>query len=86
MPIALMTGTSGWRLAKVATLAGVLRAASGDEAEVVATFLGGALRQRRTGLGHRSLRQLPPPAASPTLTVAEVDAAFEAMAGLAAAR
>jgi DNA ligase-1 len=73
------------RLAKVATLAGVLRAASGDEAEVVATFLGGALRQRRTGLGHRSLRQLPPPAASPTLTVAEVDAAFEAMAGLAGA-
>ncbi len=79
---AAVAGTRS-RLAKVQTLAGVLRQASGEEAEIVATFLGGSLRQRRTGLGHRSLRQSPPAAATPSLTVAEVDAAFEAMAALA---
>ena len=39
-------------------------------------YLAGELRQRQTGVGYASLRDLPPPAAEPTLTVAEVDAAF----------
>jgi len=71
------------RRAKVATLAAVLRAASAEEAEIVATYLGGALRQRRTGLGFRSLQRRPAPAAAASLTVAEVDAAFEELSGLA---
>ncbi|MHA7134844.1 ATP-dependent DNA ligase [Oerskovia turbata] len=56
---------------------------AGDDVEIVVSFLAGGLRQRRTGLGWASLRSLPPPAESPTLTVAEVDQAFEDMAGLA---
>ncbi|MFP3713936.1 ATP-dependent DNA ligase [Puerhibacterium sp. TATVAM-FAB25] len=81
------------RLAKRATIAELLRAtaAEGAEAprsaaedvEIVVAYLAGELRQRRTGLGYAALRDLPPPAASPTLTVAGVDAAFEKMAALA---
>ena len=44
---------------------------------VVARYLAGELRQRRTGLGWRSLRDLPAPAATPSLRVLDVDAAFE---------
>ena len=61
----------------------MLADASADDIEIVVSYLSGGLRQRRTGLGWRSLRHLPPPAAEPTLTVAEVDAAFAAMAELA---
>ena len=51
-----------------------------DEVPVVARYLGGELRQRRTGLGWRSLTDLPAPAAEPTLEVLAVDAAFGTMA------
>ncbi|MFM6852195.1 MAG: ATP-dependent DNA ligase, partial [Terrabacter sp.] len=47
--------------------------------------LGGALRQRRTGLGWRGVSELPPPAAEPSLTVLEVYEAFEAMSALSGA-
>ena len=52
------------RKAKVAALAEVLRAAatgSTEEVEVATSYLSGALRQRRTGLGWRSLTDLPDP-------------------------
>ncbi len=79
------------RLAKRAALADLLRRAAshgeagvpGDDVEIVVSYLAGELRQRRTGLGWASLRSLPPPAASPTLSVAAVDATFEEMAALA---
>ena len=48
-------------------------------------YVGGTLRQRRTGLGWRGLASLPEPAESPTLTVAEVHEAFERLAALAGA-
>ena len=51
--------------------------------EILVAYLSGALRQRRTGLGWRSLLEPVPPAAAPTLTVAEVDAAFGRIARLA---
>lgn len=70
------------RLAKRTLLAELLRRAEGAEVPVVARYLGGELRQRRTGLGWRSLSDLPGPAQAATLTVLEVDAAFERMAGL----
>ncbi|MFP5253257.1 MAG: ATP-dependent DNA ligase [Actinomycetes bacterium] len=76
------------RKAKVTALAGLLtRAAEGPVAEVavITSYLAGALRQRRTGLGWRSLTSLPQPAAEPSLTVLEVDAAFEEMATVAGA-
>jgi len=73
------------RKAKIAAVAASLRMASDDEVFVVATYLSGSLTQRRTGVGWRSLTDLPAPAAGPSLTVLEVDAAFETLAGVAGA-
>ncbi|WP_116951515.1 ATP-dependent DNA ligase [Jiangella endophytica] len=78
---AAVAGVSG-RLAKIDLLAGCLRRAAPGEAEIVASYLAGELRQRRTGLGYASLRDLPAPAESPSLRVAEVDAAFGALSEL----
>jgi len=79
------------RLAKRAAIADLLRrtaAGSGsapdraDDLEIVVAYLAGSLRQRRTGLGYAALRDLPPPADEPRLTVHDVDAAFAATAAL----
>ncbi|MCF4121410.1 ATP-dependent DNA ligase [Antribacter sp. KLBMP9083] len=73
------------RLAKRAAIAELLRRAaddSADDVEIVVAYLAGELRQRRTGLGWAALRHLPPPATTATLTVRDVDAAFEAIAAL----
>lgn len=70
------------RLAKRALLAEVLRRAPVEEAGLVARYLAGELRQRRTGLGWRSLGGMPAPAADPSLEVAGVDAVFATMAEL----
>lgn len=76
------------RKAKVAALADLLRRAADtgpDVVPVVTSYLAGVLRQRRTGLGWRSLQALPEPADRSTLEVTEVDAAFEHIAALAGA-
>jgi DNA ligase-1 len=76
------------RTAKVAALADLLRrTADGEPAVVpiVTSYLAGALRQRRTGLGWRSLQDLPDPADTATLEVGEVHAEFERIAVLAGA-
>jgi DNA ligase 1 len=70
------------RLAKRALLVDLLRRTEPSDVEVVARYLAGELRQRRTGLGWRSLTALPEPAAAPSLTVAAADAAFEEMSRL----
>jgi len=71
------------RLEKRRLLAAALTAADPGEVEVVASYLSGRIRQRRTGVGWRTLGALPPPAATPSLTPAEVDAALGHMASLA---
>jgi|GEM_PF-3549406 len=71
------------RLEKRRLLAGALRSASADEAEVVATYLSGRVRQRRTGVGWRGLADLPAPAAAPSLTPLEIDATLERLSLLA---
>ena len=71
------------RLAKRDLLAEVLGEAGEMDIEIAVSYLAGSLRQRRTGLGWRSLQELPAAAATPTLTLIEVDAAFDAMARLA---
>ena len=53
-----------------------------EEIETVTSYLAGSLRQRRTGLGWRSMQSLPAPAAEPSLTVLEVHEAFERIAAL----
>lgn len=67
------------RLRKVELIAAVLRDAEPEEVLATMSFLAGELRQRRTGVGWASLRSLPAPATESTLTVSDVDAAFEAI-------
>src|SRR4051812_7055823 len=71
-----LTATSS-RTAKSQIVADVLRTAAPAEVDVVASYLAGAPRQRRTGLGWRGLEVLPPAADEPTLGVIEVDALLE---------
>jgi DNA ligase-1 len=73
------------RKAKVAAIADLLSRAETDEIEIVVSYVGGALRQRRTGLGWRGVSTLPSPAESPSLGLVEVDAAFSTVAALAGA-
>jgi len=65
------------RLGKVALLADVLGRADPDEAAAAVAFLSGELRQRQIGVGWATLREVPPPAQTPTLRVGAVDATFE---------
>jgi DNA ligase-1 len=68
---------------KVEALAAALRLASPEEAAIAVAFLSGELRQRQIGVGWAALRELPPAASAPSLTVGEVDAAFAAIGALA---
>ncbi|GAA1918979.1 ATP-dependent DNA ligase [Nocardioides hwasunensis] len=70
------------RKAKVVLLAELLGRVDAEELEVVVSYLGGALRQRRTGLGGRGVSDLPVPADEASLSVLEVHEAFEAMSEL----
>jgi len=70
---------------KIGALAEVLRTAEPDEAPAAVAFLSGELRQRQIGVGWAALRELPPPAGEPSLTVAEVDAAFGAVGAVSGA-
>jgi ATP-dependent DNA ligase I len=70
------------RLVKVELLADILRSAEPDDVGVVVPWLSGDVRQRRTGIGWASLRDVPEPATTPSLTVADVDRALEAAASM----
>jgi DNA ligase 1 len=70
------------RRAKIRLLAEALRALLPEEIEVGAAYLAGELRQRQTGIGYASLRDLPPLAVEPTLTVRGVDAAVAEIAAV----
>ncbi len=65
------------RRAKIGLLAASLKALAADgdpgEIEAGAAYLAGEMRQRQIGVGWASLRDLPPPAESPSLTVGDVD-------------
>src|SRR3954454_16160815 len=71
------------KVAAFATLLSRVSTAPPAEIETVTSYLAGSLRQRRTGLGWRSMQSLPAPADEPTLTVREVHEAFEHIAALA---
>jgi DNA ligase-1 len=76
-------GTTSSRLAKIARLAEALKSAGPDDVAIVVSWLSGELPQRQIGVGWASLRSLPPPAQTPSLTVAGVHATFTEI-GLAA--
>lgn len=68
------------RKAKVAAIAELLARTDRAELGLVTSYLAGAARQRRTGVGWRSLSDLPEPSSDSTLTVVEVDAAMDELA------
>ena len=71
------------RSAKVAALADLLRRLEADEVEIVTALLGGQPRQGKIGVGWAgAYRTATEPAAEPTLSVGDVDAALTALAGL----
>jgi DNA ligase-1 len=71
------------RTAKIEAIADCLARMQPEEIPVGAAFLAGEPRQRRLGVGWASLRDVPPPAAQPSLTLAAVDEAFERLGSLA---
>jgi DNA ligase-1 len=68
------------RLAKRAAIAALLREADADELVPLVSWLSGRLTQRRTGLGWAGLRDAPEPSSEPSLTVRDVEAAFDLLA------
>jgi ATP-dependent DNA ligase I len=73
------------RTAKIERLAELLRRLGPTEVAIGVAYLSGELRQRQIGVGYRSLRDLPAPAETATLEVAEVDAICERIGALAGA-
>jgi DNA ligase-1 len=69
-------GATRSRLAKVAALAELLRTCPPSLAAIVVSYLSGDLPQRQIGVGWASVRDLPPAAIDPTLTIAEIDSLF----------
>src|SRR3954462_2190924 len=70
------------RLEKTAALGDLLRRLSPEEIDIAVAFLSGHLRQGRIGLGGAAIRNAMPGTAAtePSLTLGEVDAAFERIA------
>jgi len=81
---ATVAGTRS-RKRKAELVGDALRKLAADEVEAGVAYLSGELRQRKTGVGWAALRDVPAPAGEATLTVAEVDAALERIAGLSGA-
>ncbi|TWD84071.1 DNA ligase-1 [Kribbella amoyensis] len=74
------------RRAKADLIASLLTTATDPvETEIVVTYLSGELRQRRTGVGWRTLADAAGPAESTSLTVEEVDRAFGELAEISGA-
>jgi ATP-dependent DNA ligase I len=83
--------TTSARLAKIDALAAALREAGPVEVPIAVAYLSGELPQRQIGVGWAALRGGFTPAATPSLTLSDVDSAFSAIGavsgqGSAAAR
>jgi ATP-dependent DNA ligase I len=73
------------RNAKVERLAETLRHTGPMETPAAVAWLSGELTQRQIGVGWATLRDHPPPAAEPTLTVGEVEQAFDRIGAVSGA-
>ncbi len=67
---------------KVAVLAELLRRVRPEETVAAVAWLSGELTQRQIGVGWAALRDRPPAAAEPSLTVGEVESVFTRIGGL----
>ena len=64
-------------------MARLLKQLAPEEIEIVVPFLSGRTRQGKIGIGHRTLSGAnAPPADSPTISILDLDRAFEAIAGV----
>jgi ATP-dependent DNA ligase I len=81
--VSLAVAAARARLAKIEALAAALRSATPHEAPIVVAYLSGELPQRQIGVGWAALRDAPPPAAEPSLTLTDVDEAFTRIGVLA---
>src|SRR5687767_2446740 len=70
------------RKAKTEAIAALLAGAAPAEVAAAVAFLSGRLTPRQIGVGWAQLRDLPAAAPEPSLTVAEVDAAFGAIGAM----
>src|ERR687895_397735 len=70
------------RLRKIETLATALRRLRAEEVPVAVAYLSGELPHAPIRVGWASLRDLPAPAASPTLELLDVDAALRRIGDL----
>ena len=70
------------RLVKRDLIAGLLSQTPPEELEIATAWLSGVLVQRRTGVGWRSLADLPAPAVEPRLELADIDRALSGLEGL----
>ncbi len=75
-------GATRARGAKRGLLADLLRRCRPEEVELAVAYLAGELPQRRTGVGWRSLVELPAPADQPELSLTDVDSALEQLSAL----
>ncbi|MFC5803230.1 ATP-dependent DNA ligase [Streptomyces formicae] len=73
------------RTRKIAALASLFADAGPQEAALVISYLAGRLPQGRLGVGWSVLKEQPPPAGEPSLTVTGTDAVFTALAQVAGA-
>jgi DNA ligase 1 len=80
----LEVGGVSSRRTKIARIADLLNRAKADPklVAIIVSWLSGELPQRQIGVGWAALRSLPPPAALPTLTVTDVDAAFSGIGAI----
>jgi DNA ligase-1 len=84
--VSAAVGATRSRKAKVAALAGLLRAAAPEEIEPATAWLAGEPRQGRLGIGWRTLAALDAaPAATPSLPVAAADGVLDELAGTSGA-
>jgi DNA ligase-1 len=82
-----VTQVSG-RLEKIGLLASLLASVPPDEIEIATAFLSGSLQQAKLGVGYAALQAAMPngPAESPSLELAEVNAAFERISQVSAGK
>jgi DNA ligase-1 len=76
-------GATSARSEKVRLLAQALRGLARDEVVIGVAALAGETRPRQLGVGWAALRELPPAAAEPTITVGQLGAALASIAALA---
>jgi len=81
------TEASG-RLEKISLLASLLATAPPEEIEIAVAFLSGSIRQQKLGVGYAALQAAMPERAAdaPSLELAQVDDAFDRIAGVAAGK